>query len=67
MKQQVCKTSSILIDLEASSFKKLKDENSVYQFNLPAFVQDKYNEYAVLHNWAKDNLNFHKLSLENTL
>src|SRR6185295_1660657 len=57
MKQQVCKTSSLLFDLKNSSFKKLKDENSVHQFNLPAYIQDKYNEYAVLHNWAKDNLN----------
>lgn len=56
MKQQVCKTSSLLFDLENSSFKKLKDENSIQQFNLPAYIQDRYNEYAILHNWAKDNL-----------
>lgn len=56
MKQQVCKTSSLLFDLENSSFKKLKDENSIHQFNLPSYIQDRYNEYAILHNWAKDNL-----------
>ncbi|MBX2956166.1 MAG: hypothetical protein KF846_08415 [Cyclobacteriaceae bacterium] len=57
MNQQICKTSSLLIDLKNSSFKKLKVENSVRQFDLPAYIQDKYNEYAILHNWAKDNLN----------
>ncbi len=57
MKQQVCKTSSLLFDLEKSSFKKLRDKNSIWQFNLPAYIQDKYNEYAILHNWAKDSLN----------
>jgi len=57
MKQQVCKTSSILIDLENSSFKKLNEEFLIYQFNLPSFIKDKKTEYAFLQNWAKDNLN----------
>jgi hypothetical protein len=57
MKQQQCKTSSILIDLENSSFKKMNEEFSVYEFKLPSYIKDKINEYAILHNWAKDNLN----------
>lgn len=57
MKQQQCKTSSILIDLENSAFKKMNAEFSVYEFRLPSFIKDKFNEYAILHNWAKDNLN----------
>ena len=57
MKQQQCKTSSILIDLENSSFKKMNAEFSVYEFKLPSYIKDKFNEYAILHNWAKDNLN----------
>lgn len=57
MKQKQCKTSSILIDLENSSFKKFNEEVVIYKFALPSYIQDKYNEYAILHNWAKDNLN----------
>lgn len=57
MKPKQCKTSSILIDLENSSFKKFNEEVVIYKFDLPSYIQDKYNEYAILHNWAKDNLN----------
>ncbi len=57
MKQQTCKTSSLLFDLENSTFNKLKETYSIQQFSLPAYIQDKYNEYAILHNWAKDSLN----------
>ncbi|MBY0244631.1 MAG: hypothetical protein K2Q03_04155 [Sphingobacteriaceae bacterium] len=57
MKQQQCKTSSIIIDIENSSFKKMNEAFSVYEFKLPSFIKDKFNEYAILHNWAKDNLN----------
>lgn len=56
MKQQICKTSSILFDLQNSTFKKIKEEISIYQFSLPSFIQDRFNDYAILHNWAKDNL-----------
>lgn len=57
MKPKQCKTSSILIDLQNSSFKKFNEEVVIYKFALPSYIQDKYNEYAILHNWAKDNLN----------
>lgn len=58
MKTQLCKTSSILIDIENSSFKKLNEEYSIYQFNLPSYIQEKINQYAFHQNWAKDNLNY---------
>lgn len=56
MKQQQCKTSSFIIDLPNSTFKRMREDFSIYQYNLPAFIKDKYNQYAILHNWAKDNL-----------
>ena len=54
MKQH--KTSSFIIDIESSSFKKLKEKFSIYQYTLPAHLRFKQNYFGVLHNWAKSNI-----------
>src|SRR3546814_725903 len=56
MKHKLCKTSSLLINLNGSSFDVFQRLHEVYEYALPAYFQDRYNEYGVLHNWAKDNL-----------
>lgn len=56
MKQQVCKTSSFIVDLEKSSFSKFESELKICQYKLPSFFKDKFNEFAILHNWAKENV-----------
>lgn len=56
MKQQASKTSSILINIDDSSFHRLNDDFVIHQFSLPSYIKEKFNQYAFLHNWAKDNL-----------
>jgi hypothetical protein len=56
MKQQVCKTSTFVVDLDKSTFAGLESDHKIIQYSVPTLFKDKPNEYGVLHNWAKDNI-----------
>lgn len=58
MKQPVkklCKTSSLIIDLQHSTFTKLMSANKIMRYELPKVITG--SEYGVLHNWARNSLN----------
>ena len=55
MKQKIAKTSSFIVDLENSTFRKIEDNFLIFQFTLPNYISAK-NPYAALHIWAKDSL-----------
>ncbi|MEM8940405.1 MAG: hypothetical protein AAGC64_13790 [Bacteroidota bacterium] len=53
---QQLNTSSFVIDLDNSTFKKLKDSCSIIQYSLPAHLAFKKHYFGILHNWAKTNI-----------